>query len=117
MVAALDALGELDLLRGGEQIDLADVLQEELERVGRDLELDGHFLLVEDRGVVRLSTLVVCGRNVVLFHLVDFVEEWAGQVLGHARSPLLPPSAPKPRRMRNSCSPIGRMTRPYGSFL
>ena len=37
MVAALDALRELDLLRGGEQVDLADVLEEELQRVGRDL--------------------------------------------------------------------------------
>ena len=37
MVAALDALGELDLLGGGQQIDLADVLQEELQRVGREL--------------------------------------------------------------------------------
>ena len=37
MVAALDALRELDLLRRGEQVDLADVLEEELERVGRDL--------------------------------------------------------------------------------
>ena len=37
MVAALDALRELDLLRGGEQVDPADVLEEELERVGRDL--------------------------------------------------------------------------------
>ena len=39
MVAALDALRELDLLRGGEQIDLADVLQEELQRIGRELEV------------------------------------------------------------------------------
>ncbi len=37
MVAALDPLGELDLLRGGQQVDPADVLEEELERVGRDL--------------------------------------------------------------------------------
>src|SRR5690242_18521816 len=37
MVAALDPLRELDLLGGGQQLDLADVLQEELERVGRDL--------------------------------------------------------------------------------
>src|SRR5262245_38795766 len=35
VVAALDLLRELDLLRSGEQVDLADVLQEELERVGR----------------------------------------------------------------------------------
>ena len=37
MVAALDPLRELDLLRGGEQRHLADVLEEELERVGGDL--------------------------------------------------------------------------------
>ena len=37
VVAALDPLRQLDLLRGGEQRHLADVLEEELERVGRDL--------------------------------------------------------------------------------
>ena len=51
MVAALDALRELDLLRGGEQIDLADVLQEELERVGRELDVDRLFDLLGLRGV------------------------------------------------------------------
>jgi hypothetical protein len=35
--AALDPLCQLDLLRGGQQVDLADVLQEELQRVGGDL--------------------------------------------------------------------------------
>jgi hypothetical protein len=39
VLAALDALRELDLLRGREQRDLADVLEEELQRVGRDLRL------------------------------------------------------------------------------
>ena len=39
MVAALDPLRQLDLLRGGEQVDLADVLEEELQRLGRDLAL------------------------------------------------------------------------------
>src|SRR4051794_23195450 len=34
-VAALDALGEVDLLLRGEQTDLADVLEEQLQRVGR----------------------------------------------------------------------------------
>src|SRR3954451_15732970 len=34
-VAPLDALGEIDLLLGGQQADLADVLQEELKGVGR----------------------------------------------------------------------------------
>src|SRR5580765_761901 len=37
VVTALDPLRELDLLGGREQIDFADVLQEELQRVGRDL--------------------------------------------------------------------------------
>ena len=48
MVAALDPLRELDLLGGGQQLDLADVLEEELERVGRDLAdalVDPHLLL------------------------------------------------------------------------
>src|SRR6266540_4383180 len=37
MVPALDPLRELDLLGGGQERDLADVLQEELQRVGRNL--------------------------------------------------------------------------------
>src|SRR6266511_3933718 len=37
MVATLDPLRELDLLRGGEEVDLADVLEEELQGVSRDL--------------------------------------------------------------------------------
>ena len=39
-VAALDALGEVDLLLGGEQADLADVLQEQLKGVGRHVRLE-----------------------------------------------------------------------------
>ena len=39
VVAGLDPLGELDLLRRREERHLADVLQEELQRVGRDLGL------------------------------------------------------------------------------
>jgi hypothetical protein len=39
VLAPLDPFRELDLLRGREQRDLADVLEEELERVGRDLRL------------------------------------------------------------------------------
>ena len=37
LVALLDALGEFDLLRSGEQRHATDVLEEQLERVGRDL--------------------------------------------------------------------------------
>jgi hypothetical protein len=39
VVACLDPLRELDLLRRREERDLADVLEEELERVRRDLRL------------------------------------------------------------------------------
>ena len=39
VVAALDPLRELDLLRRREERHLADVLQEELQRVGRDLRV------------------------------------------------------------------------------
>ena len=43
VLAALDPLRELDLLRGGQQRHLADVLEEELQRVGRDLARLFHF--------------------------------------------------------------------------
>src|SRR5215831_6909937 len=46
VVTALDPLRELDLLRGGEQVDLPDVLQEELQRVCRDLARLLHRCLV-----------------------------------------------------------------------
>ena len=49
VLTALDALRELDLLCRGEQRDLADVLQEELQSVGRDLRLGLDFRL----GLVR----------------------------------------------------------------
>src|SRR4051812_44934078 len=39
-VAALDALGEVDLLLGGEQADLADVLEEQLEAVRRHVRTE-----------------------------------------------------------------------------
>ena len=41
LVAALDPLGQVDLLDGGEQRALRDVAQEELERVARGLGNDG----------------------------------------------------------------------------
>src|SRR5436190_7814594 len=37
VVSPLDLLRELDLLRRGQQVDLADVLQKELERISRDV--------------------------------------------------------------------------------
>ena len=53
VVAELDPLRELDLLRRGEERHLADVLEEELQRVGRDLGL-GRPLLLD----LRLALLV-----------------------------------------------------------
>src|SRR5436190_12887003 len=114
VVAALDALRELDLLRGGEQVDLADVLQKELQRVGRDLELDG-ILLVERRAVDRLNLLDLVVFVGVVDSFVDIVEKGPVRVLRH-RS--LSPSSPAPTwRMRNSCKRAGRTCRPDGSFV
>jgi hypothetical protein len=45
VIAQLDPLRELDLLRRGEERHLADVLEEELERVGGDLRLGRPLLL------------------------------------------------------------------------
>jgi hypothetical protein len=55
VVATLDPLRELDLLGSGEKRHLPDVLEEELERVGRDLSvglelgLDFGLIWVDDR--------------------------------------------------------------------
>ena len=57
MVAALDALGELDLLGRRQQRNLADVLEEELERVRGD--------------VARLRLEVELGRTVRLVYDLD----------------------------------------------
>ena len=48
VTGTLDPLRELDLLGGGQELDLADVLEKELQRVGRDLahsHVDPRFLL------------------------------------------------------------------------
>ena len=66
MVAALDALRELDFLRGGEQVDLADVFEEELQRVGRDLALDRRgnlFLLDAAPSTTEISRLSSVSKN------------------------------------------------------
>ncbi len=55
-VAALDALGEIDLLLCGQQPDLADVLQKQLKGVG------GHVRLEVDRRLLARAALV--GRPV-----------------------------------------------------
>ena len=73
MVAALDPLRELDLLRGGQQVDLADVLEEELQRIGRELDVDGLLDLFRLRCVeVRLCVLgCVQGRDLFVRGGVD----------------------------------------------
>ena len=53
-VAALDALGEVDLLLGGQQADLADVLEEQLQRVRRHVRAQ-----VERRGLLRAAAALV----------------------------------------------------------
>ena len=57
-VAALDALGEVDLLLRGEQPRLADVLQEQLEAVR------GHVRLEVDRGL--LAAALAIDRTLLL---------------------------------------------------
>ncbi len=59
LVAALDALGQLDLLAGGEQRPLRDVAQEELERVARGV---GHL-------VDRVARLRLTAFGAVVLHL------------------------------------------------
>ena len=67
VVAALDPLGQLDLLRGGQQVDAADVLEEELQGVGR------HFLRLEllGNGIV----LLLPGRDHLDLQLVEGLVE------------------------------------------
>jgi hypothetical protein len=55
------SIRELDLLRRGEQLDLADVLEEQLQRVGRDL--------ARRRG--RLLLLLVVLADDVDLHLLE----------------------------------------------
>ena len=47
MIASLDALRELDLLCCGQERDAPNVLQEELERIGRDLGVGGLGLALD----------------------------------------------------------------------
>src|SRR5690349_11647445 len=58
-VAALDPAREIDLFLGGEQPDLADVLQEQLKAVGR------HVRLEVDRRL-RLAAATTIGRTILL---------------------------------------------------
>ena len=63
-VAALDALGEVDLLLRGEQPDLADVLQEQLQRVGGHVrpQVERRLRLAPASTLVR-SALDLGGRD------------------------------------------------------
>ena len=89
MVAALDALRELDLLRRREQLDAADVLQEQLQRVRRRLESPrAERLLVEIRGCRRHDLdLLLLERLVQLVELpgleVVVVERERDLLCGH----------------------------------
>jgi len=69
MVAALDPLRELDLLRSGQQVDLADVAQEELQRVGRDLARLGDRVLLVRRARVDDLDVDVAQRLVEIVDL------------------------------------------------
>src|SRR3954468_9310272 len=66
-VAALDALRELDLLGGGEQPDLADVLEEQLQGIG------GHIRLQVQR-LLALATALTVGALVLGGRLLGRVE-------------------------------------------
>src|SRR5581483_3327052 len=87
VVAPLDPLRELDLLSGGQEIDLADGLEEELERIRRDLELERVVLLGDGRSV-RVELLRIVFGNVENVDL-DLVEEGSSLVVCHALSPRL----------------------------
>ena len=78
-VAALDALGELDLLRRGEQLGAADVAQEALQRIARE-HLDRVHRLVVVVGV-RLGVGVGLRLDLVLvLDLVDRAQRERGDV-------------------------------------
>jgi hypothetical protein len=102
VVAALDALGEPHLLRGGEQVDLADVLEEQLQRVGRDLtrlrRLLGLFASLGDD-----LDLGLLERDVELVELsrvqVELVER-ERDLLRRQRAVLLARSEQRPRFIR-----------------
>ena len=107
VLAALDALRELDLLGCREERDLADVLEEELEGVGRDLGLGldlrlGLVLVGVDDGDLRLlerGVEVVELRGLQL-ELVERERELVGIDLARAVSDS--PGGAGPRRWRGS---------------
>jgi hypothetical protein len=114
MVAALDPLRELDLLGRGQKVDLADVLQEELQRVGRELGVDDALfrLLRLRREVVGLGVRVGLGVERGRFRVeLGLLLE----VLGLGFELFRRAHAAPPRRMRNDRIATGRTHRPLGS--
>jgi hypothetical protein len=88
VVAALDALRQLDLLRRGQQRHAADLLEEELERVRRELGLGlGRYLhlagRLDDRDLELVERVV---ERVQLASVEVEVVECACDVLGAQRS-------------------------------
>src|SRR5919198_3190513 len=71
VLAALDALRQLDLLRGGQQVDLPDVLQEQLQRVRADLArgLGRRLTLLRIAATVHDLDLQLLERVVKVVHL------------------------------------------------
>jgi len=100
VLAALDPLRELDLLRRGEQRNLADVLEEELQRVRRDLGLRLDLDLglvgrrVDDRDLRlverRVDVVELCGLEL---QLVQRERELVGVELARAIPDLEEPLA------------------------
>jgi hypothetical protein len=58
-VTALDALGEIDFFLGSQQADLADVLEEELQRVGRHVRLQVERVLFAPAAAAAVGALVL----------------------------------------------------------
>ena len=93
VIAALDALGELDLLCRREEGDLADVLEEELERIRGDLPRLGlEFDLRRVVGVVDDLDVELLERRVELvqLHGLEIVAEGEGDLLVREEARLLP---------------------------
>jgi hypothetical protein len=100
VLAALDPLRELNLLRRGEQRNLADVLEEELQRVRRDLGLRLDLDLglvgrrVDDRDLRlierRIDVVELCGLEL---QLVQRERELVGVELTRAIPDLQEPLA------------------------
>src|SRR5436305_9053033 len=70
VVARLDALRELDLLRGGQQVDLADVFQEELEGVGKVDRSEEHTSELQSRPHLVCRLLLEKKNNKETNHLL-----------------------------------------------